>query len=59
MTALSNFRIYHHWTHNSVRNCDPCWENETPWHREWKNLFPENWREISHTDSKGEIHRAD
>lgn len=51
-------RILHHWAHHKIRNCDPWWENETPWHREWKNLYPENCREISHTDTNGEIHRA-
>lgn len=41
------------------RNCDPWWENETQWHRDWKNLFPPECREISHTAPNGEIHRAD
>lgn len=52
-------RVMHHWAHASRRDCDPWWENETPWHREWKNLFPANCREISHTAPDGEIHRAD
>lgn len=33
--------------------------DETPWHREWKNLYTESCREISHTALNGEIHRAD
>jgi competence protein CoiA len=41
------------------RNCDPWWENETEWHRTWKNLFPESCREISHIASDCEVHRAD
>jgi competence protein CoiA len=49
----------HHWAHARPRNCDPWWENETPWHRDWKNLFPQECREISHTAPNGEIHRAD
>jgi hypothetical protein len=49
----------HHWAHAGRHNCDQWWENETPWHREWKNLFPEACRELSHTASDGEIHRAD
>jgi competence protein CoiA len=57
--AKCGARIIHHWAHARRKNCDPWWENETPWHREWKNLFPENCREISHTASDGEIHRAD
>lgn len=52
-------RIMHHWAHTSRRDCDLWWENETPWHREWKELFPESFREISHIAPDGEIHRAD
>jgi competence CoiA-like predicted nuclease len=52
-------RVIHHWAHASRRDCDPWWENETAWHREWKNLFPEECREISHVAPDGEIHRAD
>ena len=52
-------RVMHHWAHSSRRDCDPWWENETPWHREWKQHFPEECREVSHADVKGEIHRAD
>jgi len=32
-------RIMHHWAHVSRRDCDLWWENETPWHREWKEMF--------------------
>lgn len=59
MIAKCGPRILHHWAHAGRRNCDPWWENETEWHREWKNLFPESWREISHVAPDGEIHRAD
>lgn len=52
-------RILHHWAHASRRNCDPWWENETEWHRAWKNLFPANCREVCHIAPDGEIHRAD
>lgn len=52
-------RIRHHWAHAGRKQCDPWWENETEWHREWKNQFPENCREISHIAPDGEIHRAD
>lgn len=51
--------MIHHWAHYRTRDCDPWWENETPWHREWKNLFPIECREVSHTAEDGEIHRAD
>lgn len=52
-------RVMHHWAHASRRDCDPWWENETLWHREWKNRFPADCREISHVAPDGEIHRAD
>src|ERR1035438_2803714 len=52
-------RVIHHWAHATRRDCDPWWENETDWHREWKSLFPEECREISYTVPDGEIHRAD
>lgn len=48
-----------HWAHAGRRDCDPWWENETPWHREWKNRFPESCREIVHVASDGEMHRSD
>jgi competence protein CoiA len=52
-------RVLHHWAHHRPKDCDPWWENETQWHRDWKNLFPTTCREISHTAPDGEIHRAD
>jgi competence protein CoiA len=59
MIAKCGPRIMHHWAHSNRRNCDPWWENETSWHRNWKNLFPEHCREICHTAPDGEVHRAD
>lgn len=59
MTAKCGPRVMHHWAHAGRRNCDPWWENETPWHREWKDRFPESWREVAHVAPDGEIHRAD
>jgi hypothetical protein len=59
MIAKCGPRILHHWAHAGRRNCDPWWENETEWHRAWKNLFPESCREIGHVAPDGEIHRAD
>ena len=52
-------RVVHHWAHKGRRDCDPWWENETDWHREWKGYFPEECREITHVAEDGEIHRAD
>jgi competence protein CoiA len=57
--AKCGSRVVHHWAHYKMRDCDPWRENETPWHREWKNHFPIECREVSHTANDGEIHRAD
>jgi len=48
----------HHWAHK--KKCDDhWWENETKWHRNWKNQFPAEWQEIIHKDESGEKHIAD
>lgn len=53
-------KVMWHWAHKSKLDCDPWWENETEWHRKWKERFPENFREIVHIcDVTGEKHRAD
>lgn len=59
VVAKCGTRVIHHWAHSSRRSCDPWWEPETQWHRDWKNLFPVECREVSHRASDGEIHRAD
>jgi len=49
-----------HWAHKSKVPCDPWWENETEWHRAWKNQYPAEWQEKIHIDSTtGEKHIAD
>jgi hypothetical protein len=49
-----------HWSHLGQKHCDPWWENETAWHRSWKEVFPEQWREVVHFDpNTGEKHVAD
>lgn len=48
-----------HWSHFRIANCDHWWEPETPWHRDWKNEFPEHWQEVRHSAPDGEVHRAD
>ncbi|WP_041416222.1 competence protein CoiA [Shewanella halifaxensis] len=49
-----------HWAHRSRKNCDQWWENETEWHRSWKDLFPDDWQEVAEKDPyTGEIHVAD
>lgn len=50
----------HHWAHKNKQNCDPWWENETEWHRQWKDNFPKEWQEyIMHDKDSGEKHVAD
>lgn len=59
IAKCGNIKI-HHWAHKSNVECDSWWEPETEWHRAWKNLFPEEYREIPFTDpATGEVHRAD
>lgn len=49
-----------HWAHKGKLMCDVWWENETEWHRVWKNNFPVEWQEVIHFDEKtGEKHIAD
>lgn len=48
-----------HWAHKGSRNCDPWWENETDWHRAWKDKFPSDWQEVVHSAENGEKHIAD
>jgi competence protein CoiA len=48
-----------HWAHKGRRDCDPWWENETEWHRAWKDQFPPDWQEIVHLAEDGERHIAD
>jgi len=51
-----------HWAHKGKRVCDHWWENETEWHRSWKNHFPKDWQEqteFDEFDEFGEKHIAD
>ena len=59
MIAKCGEKVIHHWAHAGRRNCDPWWENETEWHREWKAHWPVECHEINHVAPDGEIHRAD
>lgn len=43
-----------HWSHASVRDCDPWWEPEGEWHRSLKSLFPDDCQEVVMSP-----HRAD
>lgn len=60
MIAKCGRHMVWHWAHKSRDMCDPWWENETLWHREWKDNFPMEWQEVTHTDDNtGERHIAD
>lgn len=48
-----------HWAHSKCEGCDPWWENETIWHREWKDQFPIVWQEVRSEDTDGVVHIAD
>ncbi len=48
-----------HWAHKGRLLCDPWWENETGWHRAWKDQFPADWQEFVHLAGDGERHIAD
>lgn len=49
-----------HWAHRAIRNCDLWWEQETEWHRLWKNNFPAEWQEVTMSDEQtAEKHIAD
>lgn len=48
-----------HWAHQASRVCDSWWENETEWHRDWKDQFPLHWQEFVQRAENGERHIAD
>lgn len=48
-----------HWSHISRRECDSWSEPETPWHRSWKQHFPDDAQEVVCRDESGNNHRAD
>lgn len=47
-----------HWQHFGERFCDDWLENETEWHRKWKEHFPLECREVI-IEENGELHIAD
>jgi competence protein CoiA len=59
MVAKCGDLLVWHWAHKGRRVCDPWWENEGPWHRGWKELFPVEFHEQVHFAADGEKHIAD
>jgi len=50
----------HHWAHKTLETCDPWWENESDWHRDWKSYFPPERQEfVFRAQVTGERHIAD
>lgn len=59
IAKCGRFKIWH-WAHKSRIDCDAWWENETEWHRRWKNQFPVDWQERVMRDTvAGGCHIAD
>ena len=54
MIAKCGNRKVWHWAHKTKQTCDHWWDNETQWHRDWKNSFPEGWQEVIHKADDGE-----
>ncbi len=59
MVAKCGEKRIWHWAHRVKRTCDSWWESEKPWHRLWKDHFPEDWQEIRHPAENGEVHISD
>lgn len=59
MIARCGTKKVWHWAHKGRRHCDHWWENETEWHRDWKNRFVTDWQEVPARDETGELHIAD
>jgi len=58
VAKCGKIRVWH-WAHAGGHVCDPWWENQTEWHRAWKDQFPAEWQEIFHSAENGERHIAD
>lgn len=58
ISKCGSIKIWH-WAHKGKLVCDPWWENESEWHRNWKNNFPIEWQEVIHFADDGEKHIAD
>lgn len=59
MIPVCGVKRERHWRHKVDCECDHWWENETEWHRKWKNRFSAEFQEIRHRVESGEWHIAD
>lgn len=58
VAKCGNVNIWH-WAHTPKKHCDNWWENETEWHRKWKDYFDIKNQEVIHFAEDGEKHIAD
>nr|WP_243887852.1 competence protein CoiA family protein [Shewanella algae] len=59
ISKCGRFKV-HHWAHKDKLHCDPWWENESEWHRSWKNYFlPEHQEVVFQDPNTLERHIAD
>lgn len=59
ISKCGQFKI-HHWAHKDLKSCDPWWENESEWHRQWKSYFPSEKQEfVLINETTKEKHIAD
>lgn len=59
VSAYCGNEYVNHWKHDKKYGCDSWHENETEWHRMWKDYFPKDWQEVVQFDDAGEKHIAD
>ena len=48
-----------HWSHLAGKDCDPWFEPESEWHRDWKSLLAPAERQEVVMRREGVVHRAD
>jgi competence protein CoiA len=59
ISKCGNQKVWH-WAHKNLSTCDSWWENETEWHRMWKDSFPFEWQErIQYDEKNNKKHIAD
>ncbi|MGF1879188.1 hypothetical protein L4D77_28445 [Photobacterium frigidiphilum] len=52
-------KVRWHWAHARKESCDPWWDNESQWHRDWKSHWAFENQEVVAFDETGEKHIAD
>jgi len=57
--AKCGSKVRWHWAHKQKCMCDPWWDNESQWHRDWKNYWSDANQEVVFFDEHNEKHVAD